>query len=283
MPALEKLVLSHSGNQGGEPTDILPFAPRLTTLCIHGIASISLREETELPSLTEFVWNSRYATLETAWTILRRAAATLTRVVLAPRSSTMATAATVATPILHLPRIRELTLASRFPDMTEALASFAFPGLTTLVLMRNVLAPNILSFLDSLCGTVTCIDLFLHLDANESAILSNLCNVTQVGFGCTPNNGVEYRVNDAFFSQLCECDALRDYSWPKLTSLVFDQCGEFDASDGGGEGLLRFIRSRTAPNLNDKSTPRRLQRVALGAKGVPTWLSAEVDRIMCTG
>ncbi|EJD39960.1 hypothetical protein AURDEDRAFT_170941 [Auricularia subglabra TFB-10046 SS5] len=264
----------------------LQVGPQIQQLILLSPWPLAPKPVTVYPCLVSLMWHQ--PGLEYAWDIIIAARDTLKEVALAPRStSSFATPpparSNVALPIV-MRSLEQLHILTSNWNAASYLLMLKTPKLHTLTLPSTIhSSTTVQPFFEDVSASVT--TLILHKTPLPDSLdaLSKLSAVERVMFSTeTALFRVDYEVSDAFFARL----ALRRtvpgsaaaWIWPKLTSVALSSRGSYAAESG--EGLLEFVRSRTEPGQDDRSTPRRITDVVLEDRSSPPWLRDEIKRML---
>lgn len=277
LPALEDFCVCHAVYDVKGAKGCLPSAPRLRSLTVLA-SRLAFHSTTSYSCLVSLTWLQ--PDIDFAWSILAAAASTLETVELSPSEGT-ARAQSSDLPLLTLPKLRFLALGMYMSKLTPIYGFLRAPNLQKLCIQGPAVHPDILQFLLAVAPTVTHLILSKAMDSGHVAFLRTLTNVSRLEFTRTSTLlNTDYTVDDKFFVELAKPGAAGAYVFPQLSSILLEDNGSFTSRGEEGQGLLQFARSRTAPHLDEHSTPRRLKEMTVSAQNVRGRLRAEVKRIV---
>ncbi|EJD39977.1 hypothetical protein AURDEDRAFT_116026 [Auricularia subglabra TFB-10046 SS5] len=269
-----------------EAETIAPFSPialglHVEQLMLAGVDTFLPKQPFALPALTSLYWLQ--PGMENAWNIMAAARATLRSVLLAPIaiSDALAQGTSVRGQSLVMPALEHLQVVFPGYDAAAWLATLKAPKLTLLALSAAVDPDAILPFLENVSPSVRVLQVQRDVQPDWlEAIATRLADVEVLSFTTPWGFRTGYTATDESFARLATPrlapDGSRAWLLPKLSVIELTGDGTYKADNG--DGIMELLRRRTGDHLDSNTTPRRLSKMTVVCRAVPSWLVAELGR-----
>ncbi|KZV80850.1 hypothetical protein EXIGLDRAFT_732242 [Exidia glandulosa HHB12029] len=280
LPLLEELAVVQIDRYSTPLEGCLPHVPRLHHLLLLPCPIHPPRYVSALPGLTNLELLGERSG-QRVLQYIKLGQRTLTNILLDVRCAD-APVASVTLPHLHGLTLRNKT----FPFSPSGTPFLIAPHLRSLALHSEFFYnPHVGAFLSHFSGTVTELSLSGLVAVGALDELRTLHNISRLNFKADFYDEIAH-IDDNFFSAL----ASQPLVWPRLTSIVVADGGKVRSESGSNAipnySILDLLAERnTSAGVSSSAEPEtegpaRIKEVILAYEGVPSWVLAEVERLL---